>query len=209
MQALRRHLLYFFEQIASCLSPRLELRGFAERKKREFMLDRPIMPSRNPPTISPTATMRRAFLAPAIALPLVLALCPPGAAQSQTPEPALTAEECRLLLARNAAGATSGADYVPGVSTTGKAVAPADLPPDPGVSADAGGAASAFDQVEIKLLGPIEAEGGTGIGAQLRPGTLTVNTRTGQVLLDGKPLTGGQDSTLARYCAALEKRGTR
>lgn len=130
----------------------------------------------------------------------VPALATAATGQGEAPPPALTVEDCRRLLRQLPSG---DANYVPGVSATGEAVAPADLPP----SGDAtlGGGTTAFDEVEIKLLSEPVPLGDTGVAAELRPGTLTVNTRTGQVLLNGRPLTG-DDGTLARYCAALEQR---
>lgn len=135
------------------------------------------------------------------ALPATLAT-----AEAADPKPGLTAEECRTLLSRSTSGSAA---YMPGVSASGQPVAAADLPADPGVSADGDSPNGAFDEVEIKLLGGLVPIEGTGIAGELRPGTLTVNTRTGEVLLDGKPLDSTDSAGLASYCAALKKRDKR
>ncbi|MEQ8344770.1 MAG: hypothetical protein RIB84_08150 [Sneathiellaceae bacterium] len=146
----------------------------------------------------PAARLLAAFLL----VPLAATI---ATAEAAEPPPGLTVEECRILLRQST---SASAAYVPGVSASGQPVASADLPPDPGVSAD-GTASTAFDTVEIKLLGTVDPIAGTGVGTELRPGTLTVNTRTGEVLLDGKPLNSNDSANIASYCAALEKRENR
>lgn len=156
-------------------------------------------PIRISPAFLGTAFLGAAFLGAAVLAAVLHAADPVAAAQDSAP--ALTAADCRRLLS----GLMSdSADYVPGVSATGEAVAPADLPPSD--DATLGGGSHAFDEVEVRLIGRPVPLGDTGIAAELRPGRITVNTRTGEVLLNGQPLTGQDRGALARYCAALQGR---
>lgn len=135
------------------------------------------------------------------ALAIALAIGQPiPALSSDAPPPApgdlgLTSAQCQELLRQLPSG---DAEYVPGISADGQAVAPADLP-----AADGG---SPFDVVEIRLLGKPDPTGREGIATELRAGILRVDTRTGRVTLDGRDLAGTDGATLARFCTALRER---
>jgi len=156
-------------------------------------------PTRQPASTPPVHALSASLAA--IAVLALVALAAPLAAQDDPPPAplALTSEQCLQLLRQFPSG---DADYVPGVTADGQAVAPADLPPMEGGTL--GGAP--FEEVEIRLLGVPTPVGRAGIDAELRPGTLRVNTRTGRVTLDGRDLAGNDAGTLVRYCTALRAR---
>ena len=121
---------------------------------------------------------------------------------------AVRAQEARSLqdFCRNVVRHVPSADatYRPGVDVRGKPVAPADLP--------SSGAIVLPEVIEIpldiplsQLLGPATPAWAAHVDAKL--GTMTVNTRTGEVSYNGRPL---QDIEAADLIAACHRAtGTR
>jgi hypothetical protein len=97
-----------------------------------------------------------------------------------------SADPCRQL-----AAALWGPDYVAGVDAHGRGVAPADL--DHGRYGDAGPVVS-FDV-------PVPRPPGAGTRDDMIAGTVTVDTATGHVALDGRPLTPPDLAYLREACA--------
>jgi hypothetical protein len=97
-----------------------------------------------------------------------------------------SADPCRQL-----AAALWGADYVAGVDPHGRGVAPADL--DHGRYGDAGPVVS-FDV-------PVPRRPGAASRDDMIAGTVTVDTATGLVALDGRPLDPSDLAYLREACA--------
>lgn len=117
---------------------------------------------------------------------------------------AISGTDCRYLVQHHP---DPGVAYTPGVDVHGKPVAPADLP---------GGAQWQLPPVvEFTLVvNPFNAQGSASPSAQARQfvntqlpvAHVSVDLRTGQVLLDGKPVDGG---TADAVVAACRKQGAR
>jgi hypothetical protein len=99
---------------------------------------------------------------------------------------AIAAPPCAALMA--------GAEYVPGIDSAGRAVAPADLPqaPPPVGAAD----------VSIELDARLAARFGAGVaGARLGKAMLgTITVRDGRVLFNGKPLAADANDAVIAAC---------
>ena len=120
--------------------------------------------------------------------------------------PVISQADCRALATyQPGAGGVKGPDYQPGVDVNGHAVAPADLP---------GGSTYQLPaKVEFNIaINPISygtrnangtqntASTGTYANTAMNVGHVVVDTRTGAVTLDGKPITGDNEQYLTDLC---------
>lgn len=94
-------------------------------------------------------------------------------------------DPCRRL-----AAARWGADYVAGVDAYGRKVAPADLEPGP--------AADTAPIVAFDI--PVPGRPGKARRRDMIAGTVTVDTATGLVELDGRPLNVSETAWLREFC---------
>jgi len=133
------------------------------------------------------------ILSPALAVAALLASAGPPAMAEEGAKLTVSRADCQALVRHVP---DKGVAYQPGVDVRGRKVAPA----------DAGGGSSwkVPDSITIDIGIDIAEKYGIGAGGRFKGeaviAKVTVDTRTGEVLLDGKPAGDAEEAAIAKAC---------